>query len=113
MMAAVLIMYYKQLSEGYEDQKRYEILQNVGLSKKEVRQAVSSQVLIFFFLPLVVAVIHMSVAYKMLLKMFKVMILNAPQTFITCTVVSVIVLTICYTIVYFCTSRTYYKIVKK
>ena len=49
MMAAVLIMYYKQLSEGYEDQKRYEILQNVGLSKKEVRQAVSSQVLIFFF----------------------------------------------------------------
>lgn len=113
MMAAVLIMYYKQLSEGYEDQKRYEILQNVGLSKKEVRQAISSQVLIFFFLPLVVAVIHMSVAYKMILKMFKVMILNAPQTFITCTVVSVIVLTILYTIVYFCTSRTYYKIVKK
>lgn len=113
MMAAVLIMYYKQLSEGYEDQKRYEILLNVGLSKKEVRQAISSQVLIFFFLPLVVAVIHMSVADKMILKMFKVMILNAPQTFITCTVVSVIVLTICYTIVYFCTSRTYYKIVKK
>lgn len=113
MMATVLIMYYKQLSEGYEDQKRYEILQNVGLSKKEVRQAVSSQVLIFFFLPLVVAVIHMSVAYNMILKMFKVMILNAPQTFITCTVVSVIVLTILYTIVYFCTSRTYYKIVRK
>ena len=112
MMAAILIMYYKQLSEGYEDQKRYEILQNVGLSKKEVRQAVSSQVLIFFFLPLVVAVIHMSVAYKMILKMFKVLILNAPQTFITCTVVSVIVLTICYTLVYFCTSHTYYKIVK-
>lgn len=113
MMAAVLIMYYKQLSEGYEDQKRYEILQNVGLSKKEVRQAISSQVLIFFFLPLVVAVIHMFVAYKMLLKMFKVMILNAPQTFIACTVVSVIVLAILYTIVYFCTSRTYYKIVRK
>lgn len=61
MMAAVLIMYYKQLSEGYEDQKRYEILQNVGLSKKEVRQAISSQVLIFFFLPLVVAVDRKSV----------------------------------------------------
>ena len=113
MMAAVLIMYYKQLSEGYEDQKRYEILQNVGLSKKEVRQAISSQVLIFFFLPLVVAVIHMSVTYKMLLKMFKVMILNAPQTFIACTVVSVIVLAILYTIVYFCTSHTYYKIARK
>lgn len=113
MMAAILIMYYKQLSEGYEDQKRYEILQNVGLSKKEVRQAVSSQVLIFFFLPLVVAVIHFFMAYNMILKMFKVLIYNAPQTFITCTVVSVIVLAICYTIVYFCTSRTYYKIVKK
>ena len=113
MMAAILIMYYKQLSEGYEDQKRYEILQNVGLSKKEVRQAVSSQVLIFFFLPLVVAVIHLFMAYNMILKMFKVLIYNAPQTFITCTVVSVIVFAICYTIVYFCTSRTYYKIVKK
>lgn len=113
MMAAILIMYYKQLSEGYEDQKRYEILQNVGLSKKEVKQSISSQVLIFFFLPLIVAVIHMAMAYKIILKMFEILILNASHTFITCTIVSVIVLLICYTIVYFCTSRTYYKIVKK
>lgn len=112
MMAAILIMYYKQLSEGYEDQKRYAILQNVGLSEKEVKQAIRSQVLIFFFLPLVVAVIHMSFAYNIILKMFDILIVNAPKIFISCTAVSVIVLAICYSIVYFLTSRTYYKIVK-
>ena len=112
MMAAILIMYYKQLSEGYEDQKRYTILQNVGLSEKEVKQAIRSQVLIFFFLPLLVAVIHMSFAYNIILKMFDVLIVNASHIFISCTVVSVIVLAICYSIVYFLTSRTYYKIVK-
>lgn len=112
MMAAILIMYYKQLSEGYEDQKRYQILQNVGLSQKEVKQAISSQVLIFFFLPLVVAVIHMAMAYKLILKMFDILVVNAPHIFITCTVISVVILTICYSIVYALTSRTYYRIVK-
>lgn len=68
LMAAILIMYYKQLSEGYEDQKRFEIMQNVGMSKKEVKQTIRSQVLIFFFLPLIVAVIHMAFAFKMIVK---------------------------------------------
>ena len=52
LMATILIMYYKQLSEGYEDQKRFEIMQKVGMSAKEVKQTIRSQVLIFFFLPL-------------------------------------------------------------
>lgn len=112
MMAAILIMYYKQLSEGYEDQKRYEILQNVGLSEKEVKQSVSSQVLIFFFLPLIVSVVHMTMAYKIILKMFNLLIINASSLFISCTAVSVIVLVICYALVYLITSRTYYGIVR-
>ena len=112
LMAAILIMYYKQLSEGYEDQKRFEIMQNVGMSRKEVKQAIRSQVLIFFFLPLVVAVIHMAFAFKMIMKMFGYLIASGQGLFITCTVISVIILAIIYTIVYILTARTYYKIVK-
>ncbi|WP_049945489.1 ABC transporter permease, partial [Candidatus Stoquefichus massiliensis] len=112
LMAAILIMYYKQLSEGYEDQKRFEIMQNVGMSKKEVKQAIRSQVLIFFFLPLVVAVIHMAFAFKMIMKMFGYLISSGQGLFITCTVISVIILAIIYTIVYILTARTYYRIVK-
>ena len=111
-MAAILIMYYKQLSEGYEDQKRFEIMQNVGMSKKEVKQTIRSQVLIFFFLPLIVAVIHMAFAFKMIVNMFSFLVLSGPEVFIICTAISVVVLTIIYSIVYILTARTYYKIVK-
>lgn len=112
LMAAILIMYYKQLSEGYEDQKRFEIMQNVGMSKKEVKQTIRSQVLIFFFLPLVVAVIHMSFAFKMIVKMFGYLIASGEGLFMTCTAISIVILAILYSVVYILTARTYYKIVK-
>lgn len=112
LMAAILIMYYKQLSEGYEDQKRFEIMQNVGMSKKEVKQTIRSQVLIFFFLPLIVAVIHMAFAFKMIVNMFSFLVLSGPEVFIICTAISVVVLTIIYSIVYILTARIYYKIVR-
>ena len=112
LIAAILIMYYKQLSEGYEDQKRFEIMQNVGMSKKEVKQTIRSQVLIFFFLPLIVAVIHMAFAFKMIVNMFSFLVLSGPEVFIICTAISVVVLTIIYSIVYILTARTYYKIVR-
>ena len=112
LMAAILIMYYKQLSEGYEDQRRFEIMQNVGMSKKEVKQTIRSQVLIFFFLPLVVAVIHMSFAFKMIMKMFGYLIASGEGLFITCTIISIVILAILYSIVYILTARTYYKIVR-
>lgn len=112
LMATILIMYYKQLSEGYEDQKRYEIMQNVGMSQKEVKQSIRSQVLIFFFLPLIVACIHMAFAFKMIVKMFSVLVVSQMSLFVWCTVISVIILTIIYSIVYSLTARTYYKIVK-
>ena len=61
-MATVLIIYYKQISEGYDDRERYQIMQKVGMSKKEVKRSIRSQVLSVFFLPLVVAVIHVAVS---------------------------------------------------
>ena len=112
LMAAILIMYYKQLSEGYEDQKRFEIMQNVGMSKKEVKQTIRSQVLIFFFLPLIVAVVHMAFAFKMIVNMFGALVLSGQEVFIICTVISVIILAIIYSLVYMLTARTYYKIVR-
>ena len=111
LIAAILIMYYKQLSEGYEDQKRYEIMQNVGMSRKEVKQSIHSQVLIFFFLPLIVAIIHMAMAFKMIVKMFSFLVLSDTIVFVICTLIAIIILIIIYTITYSLTARTYYKIV--
>lgn len=112
LMAAILIMYYKQLSEGYEDQKRYEIMQNVGMSQKEVKQSIRSQVLIFFFLPLIVAAIHMAFAFKMIVKMFSFLVLSDISLFVWCTIISIAILAIIYSIVYSLTAKVYYKIVK-
>lgn len=70
-MATVLIIYYKQISEGYDDRERYQIMQKVGMSKKEVKRSIRSQVLSVFFLPLVVAVIHVAVAFKVMKKFWE------------------------------------------
>lgn len=111
LMATVLMMYYKQLSEGYEDQKRYEIMQNVGMSQREVKQSIRSQVLIFFFLPLIVAMIHMAFAFKMIVKMFSEFLVSRPSLFMMCTIISMIILLIIYSVVYTLTAKVYYKIV--
>ena len=113
LMAAILIMYYKQLSEGYEDQKRFEIMQKVGMSKKEVKQTIRSQILIFFFAPLLVAVMHMVFAFHMITLMMMSFLVTDIQVFIISTVISVVIMTIIYAIVYVFTSRTYYHIVKE
>ena len=113
LMATILIMYYKQLSEGYEDQKRFEIMQKVGMSKKEVKQTIRSQILIFFFAPLLVAVMHMAFAFHMITLMMMSFLVTDIQVFIISTVISVVIMTIIYAIVYVFTSRTYYHIVKE
>ena len=112
LMAAILIMYYKQLNEGYEDKKRFEIMQNVGMSKKEVKQSIRSQVLIFFFLPLAVSVLHMGFAFNLIVRLFGFLVMSGESLFIICTLTSVGILTIIYSIVYSLTAKTYYKIVK-
>ncbi len=113
LMGAIMIIYNKQLSEGYEDQNKFEILQNVGMSQKEVKQAIKSQVLVFFFLPLVVAIIHLAFAFPLILRVLRMALLGNVQTYFTVTIISVAVLATIYCLVYLFTARTYYQIVKK
>lgn len=113
LMAAILIIYNKQLSEGYEDQNKFEILQNVGMSHKEVKQAIRSQVLVFFFLPLIVAIIHLVFAFPLILRVLKLFLLANIKTYFTVTIISVVILSAVYSFVYLFTAKTYYQIVKK
>jgi putative ABC transport system permease protein len=107
----VCIIYYKQMSEGYEDQGRYEILQKVGMSQKEIAQSIRSQVLLVFFLPLGTAVLHTVVACPMLLRLMKALYLSNVSLFLVCAAISVGVFTLIYTLVYTVTAKTYYRLV--
>lgn len=111
LMATVLIIYYKQISEGYDDRERYQIMQKVGMSKKEVRQSIRSQVLMVFFLPLLAAVIHIAVAFKVITKLLAVLNMVNVPLFLVCTVVTVAVFAVFYAVVFGMTAREYYRIV--
>lgn len=111
-MATALIMYYKQISEGYEDKKRFEIMQNVGLEKREVKRTINSQVLTVFFLPLVVAAIHIVFAYPLIEKLLQLLFLSNSTAYILTTVGCFGVFSLVYILIYFLTSKTYYGIVK-
>ena len=111
LMATVLIIYYKQISEGYDDKERYQIMQKVGMSKKEVRHSIRSQVLTVFFLPLITAIIHIIVAFKVITKLLAVLNLVNVSLFMACTIITVVVFAVFYAIVYSLTAREYYKIV--
>ena len=110
-MATVLIIYYKQLAEGYDDRQRFGIMQKVGMSRAEVKQAIKSQVLTVFFLPLVTAVIHIAFAFKVITKMLEVLNLTNVQLYAGCTAVTILVFALFYVIVYGLTARAYYRIV--
>lgn len=110
-MATVLIIYYKQISEGYDDKERFEIMQKVGMSKEEIKKSIGNQVLMVFFLPLVTAVIHIAFAFKVILKLLAVLNLTNVTLFILCTAGTILVFGVFYAVVYFLTSRVYYKIV--
>lgn len=110
-MATVLIIYYKQISEGYDDRERYQIMQKVGMSKKEVKRSIRSQVLSVFFLPLVVAVIHVAIAFKVMTKILGVLNLTNVSLFAVCTIITIAVFAVFYIIVYSITAKEYYRIV--
>lgn len=110
-MATVLIIYYKQISEGYDDRERYQIMQKVGMSKKEVKRSIRSQVLSVFFLLLVVAVIHVAVAFKVMTKILGVLNLTNVSLFAVCTIITTAVFAVFYIIVYSITAKEYYRIV--
>jgi putative ABC transport system permease protein len=110
-MATVLIIYYKQISEGYDDKERFEIMQKVGMSKAEIKKSIGSQVLMVFFLPLVTAIVHIAFAFKVIVKLLSVLNLTNVTLFIMCTAGTILVFAIFYAVVYFLTSRVYYRIV--
>lgn len=111
LMATVLIIYYKQISEGYDDKERYQIMQKVGMSKREVRQSIRSQVLIVFFLPLAAALLHIAVAFKVITKLLRVLSMTNVPLFLECTIVTAAVFAVFYGIVFAMTAREYYRIV--
>lgn len=112
MMATVLIIYYKQVSEGYDDRDRFEIMQKVGLSKQEVRSTIHKQILMIFFLPLLLATLHIAMAFNSISQMLTAFSLDNSILFLLCTIGTILVFAVVYGIVYALTARTYYKIVQ-
>ncbi len=109
--ATVLIMYYKQISEGYEDQNRFEILQKVGMTKKEIKSSINSQVLTVFLAPLVLAGIHLIFAFPVIYKLLMLFMLNNKGLLMGVTAVCYLVFAVMYVLVYKITSGTYYRLV--
>ena len=110
---AVLIMYYKQIIEGYEDQSRFEILQKVGMTKKEIKKSINSQVLTVFFAPLIMSGIHMGFAFPLVSKLLMLFGLMNIRLLILVTLGSFGVFALFYILVYLATSRAYYSIVSE
>lgn len=111
LVATVLIIYYKQVTEGYEDRKRFQIMQKVGLSSREVRKTIQKQVLLVFFLPLLTAVIHMLMAFKSIVAMLSLFAVYNKPLYAMCIGCTVVVFGVFYFLVYEITAKTYYKIV--
>lgn len=109
--AAVLIIYYKQISEGYEDQNKFAIMQKVGMTKTEIRKSINSQVLTVFFLPLLFAGLHMAFAFPMVQRVLSLFSLTNAQFFMLTTGISFAAFAVLYVIVYRITSKAYYNIV--
>lgn len=111
LLAAVLIIYYKQISEGYEDQARFDIMQKVGMTKREIKKSINSQLLTVFFLPLVGAGIHLIFAFPMIRKILLLFNLTNLHLYTIVTLISFGAFALFYTIVYRITSNAYYHIV--
>lgn len=112
MMATVLIIYYKQISEGYDDHDRFVILQNVGMSRQEVRSTINKQILLVFFLPLLMAAVHMLFAFNIVANILTVFSMTNRALFAICCVCIFAVFSLAYLLVYKLTSRSYYRLVR-
>lgn len=111
LMATVLIMYYKQISEGYEDQRRFEIMQKVGMGKAEVRRTIRYQVLTVFFLPLIIAILHLVMSFTMVKTLISMFGVNNIKLFVICILITIAAFAAIYCIVYMLTAKVYYRIV--
>lgn len=111
--ATVLIIYYKQVSEGYEDKHRFVIMRKVGMNKKEIKRCINSQLLTVFFLPIIVAAVHLVFAFKMLRLILGMMMMTKMSTLVISTIITVGVFALGYSVVYWVTSKVYYGIVSR
>lgn len=111
LMATVMIIYYKQMSEGFEDQKRFHILANVGLTEREARKTIQTQVMLLLFLPVGAAMVHMIVASNVIRLFLRMILIVDALTFNAAIAVVCVIFLLVYVLVYKVTSREYYKIV--
>lgn len=112
MMATVLIIYYKQVSEGYEDNARFDIMRKVGLSEREARRAIRSQILTVFFMPILVAAVHIAFDFNLVVQLLRLFSLTNVRLTALCTLGTLLVFCAVYAVVYALTARSYYKIVR-
>lgn len=108
----VMIIFYKQLSEGFDDRERYRIMEQVGMSNEEVKASINAQIRMVFFLPIVTAAIHVTAAFPMIRRLLSMLNLTNNRLFTGCVIATVGVFAIIYYMVFRMTSRTYYKIVR-
>lgn len=112
LMVTVMIIFYKQITEGYDDRERYQILEKVGMSNREVKDTIKSQIRIVFVLPIFAAAIHVTAAFPMVYRLLQMLNLNNEKLFAGCLAVTIIVFAIIYYLVFKVTSRAYYRIVR-
>ena len=112
-VSQVVIMYYKQISEGYEDKGKFGIMRKVGLTDRQIKQSIRSQVLMIFFAPLAIATLHTVVAYPFIEKILKLFLATDNNVFLIALAVTIAVFAVFYLIVYLITSRIYYRIIKE
>ena len=113
LLGTAMIIYYKQISEGYEDQNRFEIMQKVGLSHREVRSSIRRQILMVFFLPLLMAMLHISMAFPLIRRMLLLFGMTNTKLFIGCTAGTVLIFALVYGLIYIMTAKSYYHIVER
>lgn len=113
LMGTAMIIYYKQISEGYEDQGRFQIMQKVGMSRREVKGAIRRQILLVFFIPLVMAMVHISMAFPLIRRLLLLFGMANTKLYVGCTAGTVLAFALVYGLIYSMTARSYYKIVEK
>lgn len=111
LMITVLIIFYKQISEGYDDKERFSIMEKVGMSNDEVKATIRSQVRTVFFLPILMAAVHVGMAFPMIKRLLSLFGLSNTALFTGCMAGTILVFTLIYLLVFLKTSKTYYKIV--
>ena len=113
LLGTAMIIYYKQISEGYEDQNRFEIMQKVGLSHREVKSSIRTQILMVFFLPLLMAMLHISMAFPLIRRMLLLFGMTNTKLFVGCTAGTVLIFALVYGLIYLVTAKSYYHIVER